>query len=360
VSDDAAFMRRALELAHLGLGGSHPNPLVGAVVVREGVIVGEGWHERHGAAHGEVNALHRAGAAAVGATLYVTLEPCAHHGRTPPCTDAIIAAGIRRVVFAAEDPNPKAAGGAQLLRAAGIEVAGGVERSAARSVNALFFHTHEEDTPFVALKLAMSLDGGIAAAPGARTQLTGAEAQRVTHRLRAAHDAVLIGSGTARADDPLLTVRLFHGQRQPARIVLDSEGAISLNSKLVATARDGPLFVICGNDVAGERLQQLQNMGVRILAVPRGTGGVDLRSALRAVQAEGVQSILVEGGSAVANAFLAAGLVHRLSLFLAPRILGAGTLPAFTVPGTIDGWRCTRAQTVGDDAFLTFDPPERT
>jgi diaminohydroxyphosphoribosylaminopyrimidine deaminase / 5-amino-6-(5-phosphoribosylamino)uracil reductase len=360
VNEDTAFMRRALELAHLGLGGTHPNPLVGSVVVRDGVIVGEGWHARHGAAHGEVNALRAAGEAAAGATLYVTLEPCAHHGRTPPCTTAIIDAGVRRVVYAAEDPNPKAAGGAAVLRAAGIEVAAGVEQSSARRVNALFFHVHEQHTPWVGLKLAMSLDGGIAAAPGHRTQLTGDAAQVVAHRLRAAHDAVLVGSGTVRADDPILNVRLVETDRQPLRIVIDTNAALGAASNLAATAKDGDVVVVCADDVARDRLRDLEGAGIRTLPVPRGPHGIDLDHALQRLHDTGVRSILVEGGARLADSLLTAGRIHRLHLFIAPHVLGADAVPAFSTAGVTPAWHCVRAEALGQDALLTFDPPERS
>jgi diaminohydroxyphosphoribosylaminopyrimidine deaminase / 5-amino-6-(5-phosphoribosylamino)uracil reductase len=355
---DAAFMRRALALAQQGRGATHPNPLVGAVVVQHGRVVGEGWHSRFGGPHAEVLALQAAGDDARGATLYVTLEPCAHHGRTPPCTDAVIAAGIARVVFAAADPNPVAAGGTAVLEAAGIIVHGGVEEDAARSQNAVFLHAHERSTPYVALKLAVSLDAALAAAPGRRTQLTGADAMTETHRLRASHDAVLIGSGTARTDDPLLTVRAFTPHRQPARVVLDTDATLSTASQLAASVAAGDVFVVAGDDVAPEQRAALDAAGISLRTVPRAAGGVDLAAALAVLRHEGIRSILVEGGATLAAALLRDGLVNRIHLFVAPLLLGPGAVPAFPVAAPLDGWRCVAADRCGDDALLVFDPAE--
>jgi diaminohydroxyphosphoribosylaminopyrimidine deaminase / 5-amino-6-(5-phosphoribosylamino)uracil reductase len=364
--DDAAFMRRALELAYRGLGGTHPNPMVGAVVVRDGAIVGEGFHALHGGPHGEVVALDAAGERAAGATLYVTLEPCAHHGRTPPCTDAILASGIARVVYAAGDPNPKAAGGAALLRQAGVQVTGGVEADAARSINAPFFHSHEAATPFVSLKLAMSLDQGVASAPGAQTAITGEAALRRAHQLRAAHDAVMVGIGTVRSDDPLLTVRGMPVSRQPLRVVLDSSASLDSASRLLATTSDAGLLIVCCDDVPLTRLDDLSARGAATLTVPRRNGSADLDSAMRGLAEHGVRSILLEGGPTLASAMVYSGFVHRLHYFLAPTFLGSGRVPAFPVaPGGADAdaagcrrfsrWQCVRLESVGADVHLTYD-----
>jgi diaminohydroxyphosphoribosylaminopyrimidine deaminase/5-amino-6-(5-phosphoribosylamino)uracil reductase len=238
-------MDRALGLAERGWGNVAPNPLVGAVLVRDGAVLSEGWHASHGGPHAEIAALSATGDAS-GATLYVTLEPCAHHGLTPPCTDAILRAGIVRLVFAAADPNPVAAGGAEVLRARGIAVTAGVMAERARRLNAAFFHAHETGTCWVALKLALSLDGAIAAAPGIRTQLTGPGAHTETHRLRSGFDAVLVGIGTASIDDPLLTTRTPTPPRLPvARVVFDAEASLSPDSRLVRTAAESPVHVVC-------------------------------------------------------------------------------------------------------------------
>jgi diaminohydroxyphosphoribosylaminopyrimidine deaminase / 5-amino-6-(5-phosphoribosylamino)uracil reductase len=357
---DAAHMRRALELALRGRLGTHPNPMVGAVLVRDGRVVGEGWHREYGGPHAEVEALVAAGEAARGATLYVTLEPCSHHGRTPPCTDALIAAGIARVVIAAEDPNPAARGGAVRLQAAGLEVVTGVERAAARSLNAAFFHVHERGTPFVALKLALSLDGLIAARPGERTSITGPEVQAETHALRAAHDAVMVGSVTARVDDPLLTVRRVTTPRQPIRIVIDSEAGLDPGSRLVATVADAPVWVVCAEDAPAAHRRRLEREGVRVLAVPRGSAGdsaarVDLDAAAAALREHGVRVILVEGGAGLAAGLLDAGLVQRLHLFVAPLFLGGPGIPAFAASRR-EEWRFVAVQRLGADVLLTLDP----
>jgi diaminohydroxyphosphoribosylaminopyrimidine deaminase / 5-amino-6-(5-phosphoribosylamino)uracil reductase len=357
VSGDDVFMRRALELAHRGRGGTHPNPMVGAVVARDGRILGEGFHAECGGPHAEIAALEAAGTAAAGATLYVTLEPCAHHGRTPPCTDAILQAGITRVVFAAADPNRDAAGGAALLRRAGIEVEGGILQDDARTLNAAFFHVHERTGTWVSLKLAVSLDGRIAEARGMRSALTAQPALRMAHRLRAAHDAVVIGSGTAAIDDPLLTVRDAAAQRQPLRIVVDSAARLRADSALARSAAESPVLVICGDDVDDDRLRALSDAGVATLPVPRTPDGVDLGAALPALERLDVRSVLVEGGARLATSLLRDGLVNRIHLFIAPRILGPAGIAAFDSAALMDGWRCVRAETLGPDAFLTFDPP---
>jgi diaminohydroxyphosphoribosylaminopyrimidine deaminase/5-amino-6-(5-phosphoribosylamino)uracil reductase len=260
MSDDARWMARALELAGRGWGRVAPNPLVGAVIVRDGELVGEGWHTEYGHPHAEVEALRAAGEAARGATAFVTLEPCSHHGKTPPCTGALLAAGIRRVVFAASDPNPKAAGGGEVLREAGVEVLGGVMAGEARDQNAVFFHTHSPagaERPFVALKLALTLDGRIADHAGSSVWITGDDARSEVHRLRAGFDAVAVGSGTALADDPKLTVRgALEPRVPPVRVVFDRRLRLPLESALVTTAREVPVMVVAGTVPPAEHAQR--------------------------------------------------------------------------------------------------------
>jgi diaminohydroxyphosphoribosylaminopyrimidine deaminase / 5-amino-6-(5-phosphoribosylamino)uracil reductase len=359
--DDAALMRRALELAQGGLGGAWPNPMVGALVVRDGVVIGEGFHARHGGPHAEVAALAAAGDARE-ATLYVTLEPCSHHGRTPPCTGAILEAGISRVVYAAADPNPRAAGGAELLRQAGVSVTGGVEEAAALRLNAAFFHAHRQPAPWVALKLALSLDGAIAAAPGTRTAITGSEALAHAHRLRASHDAVLVGGGTAAVDDPLLTVREFETARQPVRVVLSARGRLAAESRLVRSAGEGPVILLCGDGAPPAHLDDLSHRGVSILQLPLNDGGLDLAAALAALAEYGIRSALVEGGARLGTALLRADLLHRLYLYYAPLLLGPGALPAFAAPAALPPgrWACWRTERLGSDALITLDPLEKS
>jgi diaminohydroxyphosphoribosylaminopyrimidine deaminase / 5-amino-6-(5-phosphoribosylamino)uracil reductase len=355
-ADHAAFMARALDLARRGWGLVQPNPLVGAVVVRDGLIAGEGWHGEYGGPHAEIHALRAAGSAARGATLYVTLEPCAHTDKTPPCTDAVIAAGVARVVYAVADPDPAAAGGAAALRSAGIDVIAGVGEAAARSLNAAFFQRFRGDRPFVALKLASSVDGRIAARPGVRTAITGPEAATEVHRMRAGYEGVLIGAGTASVDDPLLTVRLAATRRQPTRIVLDSRAALSLSSKLVASSRETPLWVVCLPDAPSVRVRALEAAGARVLHAGPAPGGVDAREALAVLRTAGITSILAEGGSKVAAALLCAGAVDRLHLFLAPRFLGQQAVTGLALPCEVPGsWTWGAADRLGEDVLLTLD-----
>lgn len=350
---DAAFMRRAIELAPRGRGQTAPNPMVGAVVVRDGRIVGEGWHARYGEAHAEVMALREAGDAARGATVYVTLEPCAHHGKTPPCADALVAAGVARVVVGARDPNRAAAGGTARLRAAGVEVVEGVEEAAARDVDPPFFHAFASDRPWVTVKLAVSIDGAIADADRSRGWLTGPEARAEVHQMRAASDAIAVGRGTVLADDPLLTVRGVAPPRvAPLRVVFDSAARLPLDSALARTARDVPVLVIA-REASADRVAALSDLGVEVLLAP---GAAE---ALRALKSRGVRALLVEGGARLAGTFLGEALVDRLVIFQAPILLGAGALGAFShVPGralALAGrWRVVERRTFGDDLMTSY------
>lgn len=351
-------MRRALVLARRGWGRTAPNPMVGAVVVRDGLVVAEGWHAEFGGPHAEAMALTLAGDRARGADVYVTLEPCAHHGKTPPCADALIAAGVRRVIVAAADPNPVAGGGIARLRAAGIAVTEGVEREAAEELNAQFFFAHHvASRPFITLKLAVSLDGALA--PGDRSQrwLTGEPARKQVHRIRSGADAVAVGIGTALADDPALTVRFGRRPRlAPARVVFDQQGRLPLTSQLVRTAKRVPTWVI-GDAVPPEAGAALAKAGVRLLNV----GG--LAAQLRALREAGVGHLMVEGGASLAGALLGGGFVDRLIIFQAPVLLGAGALPAFGVVspgmGAPEHWRVIERREFGDDLMTTYAPAGR-
>jgi diaminohydroxyphosphoribosylaminopyrimidine deaminase/5-amino-6-(5-phosphoribosylamino)uracil reductase len=336
----------------------HPNPLVGAVVVRDGELVGTGFHGEYGGPHAEAVALAAAGERARGATLYVTLEPCAHQGKTPPCTEAILAAGIARVVFAAEDSNAAATGGAARLRAAGVEVVAGIEREAARAQNAIFFHRVERRTPFVVLKYALTLDARLSESPHRPSVVTGAEARAETHRLRAGFDAIMVGSGTALADDPLLTARGAVVPRVPlARVVVDTEARLPPASRLLRTTDQGPVLVLSAEDAPAARRKALEQAGARVLVVPRGEGGLAIDAALERLRAEGIQSIFCEGGGRLGAALLQADLVQRLYLFYAPRIFGEPAVPAF--PGTFGpagaGWRRQRLESFGNDLLVVLD-----
>jgi len=320
---DAAFMRRALTLAKKGWGQTAPNPMVGAVVVKDGTVVGEGYHTRFGAPHAEVEALRAAGERARGATVYATLEPCSHFGKTPPCVDALIAAGVARVVAATRDPSPVAAGGAERLRAAGIDVTFEVEADAARELNAPFFHALVSDRPWVSLKLAVSIDGAIADASRGPAWLTGKKARREVHRLRAGNDAVAVGLGTIRADNPELTVRDAPPPRvAPARVIFTRRGQLPLTSEVTRTATEVPTIVVAESvDLAHAR--RLKGLGVDIVAA------TSVEEAMRTLRQRGIRSMLVEGGAALTGALLGANLVDRLIIFQAPVLLGAGSLAAF-------------------------------
>ena len=354
-------MRRALELAPRGWGRVAPNPMVGAVVVKDGRLVGEGWHREYGHPHAEVEALRQAGDDARGATAYVTLEPCAHWGKTPPCTEGLIAAGVGRVVFAAYDPNPKASGGGEVLRAAGIDVVGGVEVDAARQQNAAFFHLHspdEDSRPFVALKLALSLDAKVADRSRRSVWITGDEARAEVHRLRAGFDSIAVGIGTATADDPLLTVRgAIEPRLPPTRIVFDRHLRLPANSKLVRTAGEAPVWVVTADDAPVERRWALEKAGVKVLAAP---GGLD--EACSVLRGAGVRSMFVEGGAEIASALLRGGLVDRLYLFYAPLFLGPEGVSPFAAiesPSIDEVARWTRVATesFGADTLVTLARP---
>lgn len=353
--DDAAHMRHALELAERGWGRVAPNPLVGAVVVRDGAVVGEGWHAEYGQPHAEAAALRQAGERARGATLYVTLEPCNHHGKTPPCSAAVLEAGIARLVYAVADPNPRAEGGAARLRAAGVEVVGGVEEQRARDLNAPFLHRHSAQgarRPWIQLKLALSLDARVADARGRSAWITGPPARAAVHRMRAAHDAVVVGIGTALADDPLLTVRDAPPPRlPPVRVVLDRRLRLPAGSRLARSVAEAPLWVVCAPDADPARERELADAGARVLRAEA------LADALERLAGEGLASLLVEGGGVLASALLEAEAVDRLALFYAPLLLGRDGRPAFGGVGSpgIEAafrWRRLRTTALGADTLI--------
>jgi diaminohydroxyphosphoribosylaminopyrimidine deaminase/5-amino-6-(5-phosphoribosylamino)uracil reductase len=352
---DIGYMHAALRLAEQGWGHVHPNPVVGAVVVSNRAVIGEGFHAQYGGPHAEVNALRAAGDAARGATLYITLEPCSHHGKTPPCTDAIIAAGIKRVVYGASDPNHLARGGAQVLKDAGIEVVGGVEADDARAQNAAFFKQHERGGCYVALKLAMSLDARLTREAGKRERVTGDVADREVHRLRAGFDGIIIGTNTARIDDPQLTVRHdVHPIRPPARIVIDTHASLSASSRLVQSQQLSPLVVIC-SETADTR--HLTDAGVGVITVPTDHDHVDLRAALDQLASAGIFSLLCEGGATLGAALLEADLVDRIYAFITPEIFGMQGTAAFPLQNPLkDGrFRLHRIAQHGEDALLMLD-----
>ncbi len=325
--NDARFMRLALRLGRRGLGRTSPNPPVGAVVVAAGRVVGRGYHHRAGAAHGEIEALNAAGPRARGATLYVTLEPCAHHGRTPPCTEAIIAAGIRRVVFGSRDPNPKVAGnGMGRLRAAHIKVDAGVEQAACDELIAAFRKHVLSGLPLVTLKLAASLDGRIATATGASRWITGEDSRRFVHRLRARHDAVLVGAETVIRDDPELTCRI-RGGRNPLRVILDGRLRLPLRARVLTTPSAAATLVCTGRRPSAAKVRRLQSRGAEVLRLPDRAGRIGINQVLRALGERGLMSVLIEGGATVAAAAIRARAVDRLLIFYAPKLIGGDGRP---------------------------------
>jgi diaminohydroxyphosphoribosylaminopyrimidine deaminase/5-amino-6-(5-phosphoribosylamino)uracil reductase len=318
-AQDSVWMAQALRLAERGLYTTSPNPRVGCVLVRDGDIVGEGWHERAGEPHAEVLALRAAGEAARGATVYVTLEPCSHHGRTPPCADALIAAGIARVTVAVQDPNPRVAGqGIAKLRAAGIEVECGLMEAAARELNIGFFARMTRGTAWLRSKIAMSLDGRTALANGVSQWITGEAARQDVQHWRARSCAVLTGIGTVLADDPQLNVRGIETARQPLRAVVDSLLHMPLNARLLQ--QNGVMVYTATQDA--QKIAALEKSGARVVVLPDANGQVDAAAVLRDLAAQGCNEVLVEAGSKLNGALLKAGLVDELVLYLAPQLLG--------------------------------------
>ncbi len=323
-------MRRALALAERGRGSTRPNPVVGAVVVRGGRVLAEGYHHRAGEAHGEIDALAHLGGRAPGATIYVNLEPCCHTGRTGPCTRALIASGVHRVVVGTLDPNPRINGrGVSLLRRAGIRVDVGCLEAESREANRGFFVWVRDKRPLVTLKAAATLDGFIASASGAREWITGPEARRAAHELRAAHDAILVGAGTVRVDDPRLTVRLGARDRgppaRPRRVVLDGRLSVSPRAQtLRRVPRTPPTLVIGARGAEARRVRALERAGAEVVLLPARGGRLPLDRVLAELGRRDIQSLLVEGGAQVHGAFIDAQLVDRIALFLAPKLIGAG------------------------------------
>jgi len=367
---ERAWMRRALALAGRGWGQTAPNPMVGAVVVRDGVVVGSGYHARFGGPHAEAAALAEAGERAQGADVYCTLEPCNAQGKQPPCAALLIEAGVRRVVAAIADPNPAKAHGAATLRAAGIAVEFGLEAESARELNAPFLHwAGGASRPWITLKLAMSLDGAIVGADRARGWLTGDAARRQVHRLRASADAIAVGIGTALADDPALTVRSVRKPRvAPLRVVFDRRARLPVTSQLVRSAHRVPTLLVTAAAAAAAAaaadadaaavaaLAALARKGVEAIAAPT------LEAGLEALHGRGVHHLLVEGGAGIAGALLSHNLVDRLVIFQAPVLLGAGALGAFSaVPaaagGALPRWRVIERREFDDDLMTVLAPP---
>lgn len=352
---DSRFMRLAIDLGKRGLGRVWPNPAVGCVIVRDGVIIGRGWTQPGGRPHAEVRALAQAGAAARGATAYVSLEPCAHTGQTPPCASALIAAGVGRVVTALTDPDPRVSGqGHAMLRAAGIEVREGVEGAAAALANAGFLLRVIQKRPMVTLKLALTLDGRIATAAGVSRWITGPQARRAVHLLRARHDAVIVGAGTARADDPDLRVRDLGIVHQPVRVVADSRLGVCPCGRLGTSARQSPVWMLHGPQAPLAARNDWQRAGATLIAgVQDGLGRLDIADALERLAERGITRLFCEGGGGLAASLMRMGLVDEMVVFSAGHVFGADGIAGLGGLGVTEigphPFRLAGTQRCGDD-----------
>lgn len=351
MKNDHNFMKMALDLAETAKGKTNPNPVVGAILVKDGVIVGSGLHRKAGEPHAEVHAFNMAGDQAKGATLYVTLEPCSHYGKTPPCANLVKDSGVKRVVVAAKDPNPAVAGkGINIIKEAGIEVEVGVLEEEAKRLNERFMHNMITQTPFVVSKVAMTLDGKIAAYTGHSQWITGEEARKEVHYLRNEVDAILVGVGTVLADNPKLTTRLDQPAKNPIRIILDSELRTPLDSN-VADCSEAQTIILTSLDEEDEKAGSLKEKGVQVIQVPYRSGKMDLQSALKRLYEEGVTDILLEGGSEVNASFMRERLIQKYIVYIAPKILGGKS--SFTP------FRGEDVETVDEAVQLTFESVEK-
>lgn len=353
------FMRLAIEEAKRGIGFVNPNPLVGAVIVKNGRIIGKGAHLRYGSLHAERNALAACSESTDGADMYVTLEPCCHYGKNPPCTEAVIASGIRRVFVGSSDPNPLVAGkGIQRLKAARIRVTEGVLKDECDALNSIFFHYITSKTPFVTMKYAMSADGKIAAYTGSSKWITGEEARLDVQHERLRHSAIMVGVGTVIADDPSLTCRL-EGGRNPIRIICDSNLRIPPDCGIVRTAKDVPTIIACCESADIAKMNRLEKQyGCKIIAVKSENDRVDLRELMRKLGEQGIDSILLEGGSELNWSALSSGIVNRVLGYIAPKLIGGNNakspIGGIGAPAPDDGWQLadTKLRTIGNDILM--------
>jgi len=335
-NNDRHFMKLALREARKGLGRTHPNPVVGAVIVKHGSVVGKGYHKLAGTPHAEIHALNNAGDKSRGATIYVTLEPCNHTGRTPPCTQAILRAGIKRVVIGQDDPNPHVAGnGAAYLKNQGLAVNQHVLREECVAINRPFIKYITSGKPWVVLKAAMSLDGKLAAPSGQSSWITNERSRRFVHTLRNRHDAILVGRGTVMNDNPSLTCRIGGG-RDPLRVVLDSNLAIAVNAKMLKQQSTAETFIYCKRKYDGQKKKVLEDTGARVIPVStHADGRLDLSAVLDSLAFEGITSVFVEGGGTVHTAFLNNKLVDEMYLFYAPLLIGNDGLAFYGPQGIV-------------------------
>lgn len=359
MNDDLFFMRLALREARKGVGRTSPNPAVGAVVVKDGRVVGKGYHKKAGTPHAEIHALNAAGTKAAGATIYVTLEPCNHTGRTPPCSQAVLAAGIRRVVIGMSDPNPLATGGGDFLAGQGLEVTRGVLAEECAAINRPFVKYVTSGLPWVIMKAGMSLDGRIATHTGHSGWITNAQSRAAVHRLRNRVDAILIGVDTALADDPSLTTRLARGHgRDPLRVVLDTNLRLPATAKMLLQESAAPTWIFCGPRPDPAKVRALEAAGAVVKAVALAADGrLELTAVLRELAAQQLTSVLVEGGGSVHGAFLREGLVDEVNLYLAPCFIGGDGVPVVGPMGidTVQGARrlnAMRTRRFGDDLLI--------
>ncbi len=362
MQSDLHYMRQALKLARKGLGRTSPNPCVGALVVNNGAVVGQGYQKRAGTPHAEVHAINDAGPGARGATIYVTLEPCNHTGRTPPCTRAIVAAGISRVVIGSSDPNPRVSGGgAAFLAGQGLEVVSGVLEKECCQLIAPFAKHSSTGLPWVIMKAGISLDGRIAAIPGRPLRITSQQSSRAVHRLRDRVDAILVGIDTVLADDPCLTTRLANTRRpgrDPLRVVLDTGLRMEPAARMLSQESAAATWIFCGPGADPVRQQALEAAGARVIPVAAAPGsGVDLKQVLAEIGRAQLNSVLVEGGGRVHGSFLQAGLVDQVFLFIAPVFIGQAGVPLVTFAGEAHEKNALRLHSIrtrrlGDDVLI--------
>lgn len=354
--NDARYMRSAIELAKRGTGWVNPNPMVGAVIVKDGRVIGQGYHEQCGRPHAERNALANCDEPTAGATLYVTLEPCCHTGRTPPCTEAVQHGGITRVVVGSTDPNPLVAGqGIEALRAHGIAVIEGVERKACDDLNRSFFHFIQRGTPYVVMKYAMTLDGKICTSSGKSRWITGDVARRRVHEDRLRNSAIMVGVGTVLVDDPMLTCRLEQA-RNPLRVICDTNLRTPATANVVTTTNEAPTIIVTSiTDI--DRHQPYRNAGCEVLVIPRIAGHIDLRALMAALGQRQVDSLLLEGGSTLNWSALRSGVVHKVQAYIAPKLFGGSGKTPVGGPGVDEPGAAFRLSppvvtALGDDILL--------
>lgn len=360
---DRDYMNRAIHLVEQGLGWTNPNPLVGAVIVKDGRIIGEGYHAKCGELHAERNAFAALTEPAAGGTLYVTLEPCCHQGRTPPCTEAILEHGIARVVIGSRDPNPLVSGkGAAILREAGVKVEEDFMREECDRLNPVFFHYITTKMPYVVMKYAMTADGKIATKTGESKWITGEEARAEVQKLRSRYMGIMAGIGTVLADDPMLNVRL-EGRRSPVRIICDTHLRIPPDNQICRTAREYRTVIACADDLP-EKTKELTELGVQVFRCPDEQGKVDLKKLMEYLGAQGVDSILLEGGGTLNDSALRLGIVQKIMVFVAPKVFGGREsrtpVAGFGVEHPSEAVRLAlqRVERFGEDLLLEYDMKE--